>query len=92
MLRGRLTGPAAAEVKAVVVLGPNNLLREAARVAPSSDGSWSAGPLPRGTYRILVDAGGSRVASSDPAFLTVTVDQELTVDALELRVVAIRAP
>ncbi len=91
-IRGKLTGPAAGDVKAVLVLGPDNLLREAARVAPSSDGSWSAGPLPSGTYRILVDAGGSRAASSDPPFVTVTVGKEPAVDAPDLRVLSIRTP
>ena len=91
-IRGKLTGPAAGEVKAVLVLGPDNLLREAARVAPSSHGSWSAGVLSKGTYRIIVDAGGNRVASTDPPFVTVTVDQDPMVDAPDLRVVSIRTP
>lgn len=70
-LAGRITGPAAARVVAVVAYGPDNILREAARVRPEADGRWALGGLEPGRYRIRLDAGGGRVLVSEPAFLVV---------------------
>jgi hypothetical protein len=59
----------------VVLLGPNNLLREAARVVPEPDGSWRASGLAPGRYRIQLDGGGGRVLVSEPSFAVVDVGE-----------------
>ena len=40
-LQGKLVGAAASKVAFIVLHGPDNVLREAARVVPEPDGSWS---------------------------------------------------
>jgi len=67
-LEGRLTGAAVSEGVAVVLLGPENITREAKRVIPRADGSWVAVDLAPGRYRVVLDGGGGRVLASDPAF------------------------
>jgi hypothetical protein len=67
-LMGTVTGPAASEVVAVVLLGPDNIMREAKRVEPGADGEWLADGLAPGRYRVLLDGGGKRVLVSDPRF------------------------
>jgi hypothetical protein len=74
-LRGRITGPVAASVEAVVLLGPNTILREAARTRPAADGTWSFERLAPGRYRVQLSGGGSRQIVSDPAFRTVVVEE-----------------
>jgi hypothetical protein len=68
---GRITGPAAWEVLHVVLLGPDNLLREAARLEPGPGGRFEISGLAAGRYTIQLDAGGGRVLSSEPPFHTV---------------------
>lgn len=58
---------------AVVVLGPNNLLKEAARVPVGPGGAWSASGLAEGAYRIVLDAGGGKAVETRPAFRMVRV-------------------
>jgi hypothetical protein len=73
-LLGHLTGRIDL-VEAVVLYGPNSIVRERARVAPS-EGGWSA-PLPApGVYRIVPLGEGSRPLRAKPNFLTVTVGDE----------------
>lgn len=72
-VRGTIGGPGAALVVFVVAFGPDNVLREAARVRPAADGSWSLSGLPGGTYRIALDGGGGRVLQTSPPFRSVTV-------------------
>ncbi len=91
-IRGRIAGPARSEVSAVVLYGPDSLLREAARVAPAPDGSWSAGPLPAGSYRVVLDAGGSRTVVSEPPFARVVVPEGAGAVAPELTVVRVMRP
>jgi hypothetical protein len=83
---GRITGPAAGQVVAVLVLGPDSILREAARVAPGPDGVWSVPSLPPGTYRIQVDGGGTRALVSDPSFRIVKVVGEEPVSVPDIQV------
>jgi hypothetical protein len=72
-VRGRIDGPGARHVVAVVFFGPDNLLREATRVRPAADGSYQASGLAPGRYGIQLDAGGSRMLITRPASRTVEV-------------------
>ena len=69
-----------------MLLGPSNLLREAARVRPRPDGTWSADGLRPGRYRVQLDAGGDRVLVSDPPYLILEVGARGTTDAPSIRV------
>lgn len=75
-LYGRLSGAARTEVRWVVLQGPDNLLKEAARVEPDDDGVWSCGDLAPGTYRVVLDAGGSRIVQSTPSFRVVRIEPD----------------
>jgi hypothetical protein len=70
---GTLQGAAASQVESVLILGPNNILREAARVRPGRDGRWGIDSLPPGRYRIVLDAGGGNAIVSEPRFATIQV-------------------
>ncbi|MCP3979853.1 MAG: hypothetical protein GY716_11140 [bacterium] len=72
-VRGRIEGAAVSDVQWVVLLGPNNLLREATRVRPGADGSWRVDELEPGRYRVQLDGGGQRVPVSRPPFLILDV-------------------
>lgn len=84
---GRVVGPAAGEVLAVVLLGPDNLLREAARVAPRPDGTWVAEGLAPGSYRAVLDGGSGKVLVSSPPFVTFRVEggKRVVVPDVEVR-------
>jgi hypothetical protein len=84
-VRGRIEGTGLEAVVAVLLLGPNNMLREAARIPPARDGSWSASGLQPGRYRVQLDGGGRRVLVTDPAFLLVDIEAEGTVQAAVIR-------
>jgi hypothetical protein len=75
-LRGRIEGPAADQVRHVVVFGPDNLLREAARVRPAADGRYEVTNLTAGRYGIQLSGGGNRVLVTEPRFLTVEVSAD----------------
>ena len=75
-MEGRITGSARGSVVAVVVFGPDNILREAARARPDENGHWFVKGLSAGTYRVLLDAGGGRVLETSPPFRTVVVGAE----------------
>lgn len=70
---GSLTGPARDRIVWVVLYGPDNVLQEALRVRPASDGTWTAAALAEGKYRIVLEAGPDRVVVSRPAFLVLAV-------------------
>jgi hypothetical protein len=72
-VRGRIEGPAARLVEAVVLFGPDNLLREAKRVRPDADGRFRVSGLPPGRYGIQLDGGGSRMLVARPQSRTVEV-------------------
>lgn len=76
-IEGRIVG-ALELVEAVVLLGPDNILREAARVQPGQDGMWSVDGLEPGRYRIQLDGGGDRVLVAKPRFLMVDVGETPT--------------
>ncbi len=67
-LHGAISGPAAAAVIAVVFYGPSNILNEARRVVPRSDGRFEVSGLEDGRYRVVLDGGGSRVLVTEPAY------------------------
>ncbi|NIL99476.1 MAG: hypothetical protein GTN89_00585 [Acidobacteria bacterium] len=73
-LEGRIVGRLEL-VEAVVLLGPDNILREAARIRPAADGSWAVDDLTPGRYRIQLDGGGDRVLVAEPRFLMVDVSE-----------------
>jgi hypothetical protein len=85
-LSGKISGPAASQVVAVVLFGPNHVLHEATRVAPGPDGSWSVETLAPGRYRVVLDGGGHKVLVVEPSFLTIDVEPGSPVVAPELRV------
>jgi hypothetical protein len=89
-VRGRISGPALSSVAAVVALGPDNVLREAARVAPAADGSFRFEGLAPGAYRLVASGAAGRVVLCDPPFLTVRLQGSQPVTVPEWR--AIRAP
>jgi len=62
-------------VISVVFLGPDNLLREAARVRPAADGRWEISLLPAGRYRVQLDAGGARALITEPPFRTLEIGE-----------------
>jgi len=78
-LRGHIDGPGATQVVAVVALGPDSLLREAARVAPGDDRRWVIRGLAPGRYRIQLDGGGTRALITQPPFRHVEVTDEETI-------------
>jgi hypothetical protein len=89
-LTGVLSGPAMAGVAFVLALGPDNVLRESARVAPSADGSYRFQGLPPGNYRLVGSGAGGRVVICEPPFLTVKLEASQPVTAPEWR--AVRVP
>lgn len=72
-LQGLVTGAEAEQVVAVILLGPDNILREAKRVVPRPDGSWEALDLKPGRYRVVLDGGGKHVLITEPSFRTVEI-------------------
>ncbi len=75
-LAGRIDGPAASAVTAMVALGPDNILAEAARVRPSADGGWRIDGLRPGAYRIVAVGDGGGVLICDPPYVTAKVGPE----------------
>jgi hypothetical protein len=86
-VRGRIDGPAVSRVAFVIVLGPDSLLREAARVRPDPDGSYRVGGLPPGRYAIQLDGGGKHVLVTEPRIrvLRITDDSAAVADFHVLR-------
>ncbi len=89
-LFGTLQGAAASRVESVLILGPNNILREAARVRPDADGRWGVAALPPGRYRIVLDGGGGHVIVSEPRFAAIQVIEGEAVEAPPFDVQRIR--
>jgi len=91
-LEGRLTGEAVSEVVAIVLLGPDNITREATRVEPGADGSWVVVDLAPGRYRVVLDGGGDRVLASVPAFRQTPVVAGIRIEVPEIEVLRAIAP
>jgi hypothetical protein len=73
-VHGKLDGPGAARVSAVVLFGPDNILREAKRVTPDSDGQWQVDGLQPGRYRIQLAGDGESTPVADPPFHVVEIE------------------
>lgn len=71
-LAGRITGRSEL-VKAILVLGPDSIIREQARITPAADGTWTAPLPPPGAYRVVPVGDGTRPLRSEPHFQTVQV-------------------
>jgi hypothetical protein len=71
---GRISGPARADAREIVFLGPDNVLKEAARVAIDASGGYVVTGLKPGNYRVVAAGEGGRVLACHPAFVTVVVD------------------
>jgi hypothetical protein len=89
-IAGTIAGDARSSVAEVRALGPDNVLREAARVRPDAGGSYRFEGLTPGTYRIVVLGVGGRVIICEPPYLTVRLDGSQPVTAPELH--AVRVP
>jgi hypothetical protein len=85
-VHGLVEGPAVSEVAAIVLLGPDNVLREAARVVPDRQGHFVASALPPGAYRAIAAGKAGRVLICEPPFITIRVDSNGAVEAPVLKV------
>lgn len=83
---GVVEGPSLAEVAAIVLLGPDNVLHEAARAIPDERGRFVSSALPPGTYRLVAAGKGGRVLICEPPFITIRVDSKGAVEAPVLKV------
>ena len=85
-ISGLIAGDASV-VRAVLLHGPDNVIREAARVVPH-EGRWVARDLRPGRYRVQLDGGNDRVLVSDPAYQLIELAEGESVTADEFRVVS----
>jgi len=76
-----VSGPARDAVHELTVLGPDNVLKEAARVAPDASGRYIVAELRTGTYRIVAAGENGRVLVCDPPYVTVKVSSGAAVEA-----------
>jgi len=83
---GRVEGSSQADVAAMVFLGPDNIVKEAARALPDAGGRFSVRGLAPGAYRIVASGKGGRVLICDPAFITVHVGENGAVEAPVMKV------
>jgi protocatechuate 3,4-dioxygenase beta subunit len=84
---GGIAGPSLAEVDAIVFFGPDNILREAARVIPDERGRFEAHALLPGSYRIVAAGKRGRVLICDPPFITIRVSSNGAIEAPVLNVI-----
>lgn len=86
-VRGSVEGLPAGLSGTIVIFGPDNILREARRIALSRDGRWAASDLAPGRYRVQLDGGGKTVLVTDPPFLWVEVPPSGSVRTTPMRVI-----
>jgi hypothetical protein len=85
-ISGTISGPARQLVAAVVALGPDNVLTQAARVAPDGTGRFAFLGLAPGSYRIMATGVEGRVLACQPPFVTVRLEPGRSVDLPALEV------
>jgi hypothetical protein len=83
---GVLTGPDRSDVETMVALGPDNVLKEAARAAPDAAGRFVFTGLPPGAYRIVAAGKGGRVLVCDPPYVTIRLGPAGSAEAPALSV------
>jgi hypothetical protein len=86
-LRGRIGGDKE-RVAAVVVYGPDSIVREAARVSPAADGTWEIPRPAPGTYRVVALGADGIPVRSDPAFHTIVVKPGEGTEGIDFQVSA----
>jgi hypothetical protein len=84
-LSGKVSGDVA-RVHAIVLYGPNNILKEYARVRPEPDGSWKAPQPPAGAYRVMVVGDGSTPLPVKPGYIAVKVVEGVGQSGLDFEV------
>jgi len=72
-LWGRLSGDAVGEVREIILLGPDSIVREARRLRPEEGGIWRADDLEPGRYQVQLSAGGQKVLVTEPRVAIVEV-------------------
>jgi hypothetical protein len=87
---GSLTGARRDAIVWVVLYGPDNVLNEALRIRPDTNGSWKAEGLAPGRYRVVPDAGPDRIAVVRPAFQVLTVRESEVTRAESFEVSGVR--
>ena len=87
---GSLTGARRDAIAWVVLYGPDNVLNEALRVRPGTNGLWKAEGLAPGRYRVVLDAGPDRIAVVRPAFQVLTVRENEVTRAESFEVSGVR--
>jgi len=85
-VRGLLTGPDVSDVDAVIALGPDNVLKQAARVAPDAAGRFLFTGLAPGAYRIVAAGKNGRVLVCDPPYVTIRLGPGESAEAPALSV------
>jgi hypothetical protein len=71
-LSGRIKGDRS-RVEAIVLYGPNSIVKEFGRVRPGADGAWKTALPPPGVYRLVPAAGVPTPLPATPPFLTIKV-------------------
>jgi hypothetical protein len=71
-LGGRVTGDRS-RVGAIVLYGPDSIVKEHGRVRPDADGRWRAPLPPPGTYRLVAVGDGPAPLAVSPPFMTIKV-------------------
>ena len=90
VLRGRLIGDRE-RVAAIVLYGPDDIVREQSRVAPGPDGAWEMRLPPPGTYRLVPVAARLLPLRAAPKFRTIVVRGDEGRDGLDF-VIGDRSP
>jgi hypothetical protein len=80
------------EVREVILLGPNNIVREAMRVRPENGGLWKADGLEPGRYQIQLSAGGQKLLVTQPRVAMVELGESGSIEATEFRVLRAFVP
>jgi hypothetical protein len=91
-LWGRLGGEAVDEVREIILLGPDSIVREARRLRPEQGGFWRADDLEPGRYQVQLSAGGQKVLLTEPRVAIVEVPGSGSTEATAIRVLRAFVP